>query len=78
MTDTKTKRNKQAAPSKLAAKSEAELIKSLAEKREEIRKFRFGSAGSKVKNVKTGRTLRKEVAQMLTELNARKLAAVQK
>lgn len=69
MTDTK---NKPKNTSKLAAKSEAELIKAVDSKREELRKFRFESSGSKVKNVKTGKALRREIAQNLTELNARR------
>lgn len=54
--------------------SQAELIKETANKREELRKFRFGSTGSKVKDVKLGRTIRKDIARMLTELNSRKIA----
>lgn len=54
--------------------SQAELVKEVANKREELRKFRFGSTGSKVKNVKLGRTVRKDIARFMTELNARKIA----
>jgi ribosomal protein L29 len=53
-------------------KSEKELIKELADKREALLKFRFGASGSKSKNVKEGRQLRKEIAQILTALNANK------
>jgi ribosomal protein L29 len=49
-----------------------DLNKLIAEKREAIRNFRFGSTGSKTKNVKLGRTLRKEIAQIMTELTLRK------
>lgn len=51
--------------------TEQDLNKILSEKREALRNFRFGGAGAKVKNVKEGRTIRKEIAQILTELNSR-------
>ncbi len=54
-------------------KTIADLRKLIAEKREGIRAFRFGSTGSKTKNVKLGRTLRKEIAQIMTELSMRKI-----
>ena len=43
-------------------------------KREELRGLRFSSAGSKNRNVKLTRELRKEVARALTEANAQKAA----
>jgi ribosomal protein L29 len=55
-------------------KTIADLNKLIAEKREAIRGFRFGSTGSKTKNVKLGRSLRKEVAQIMTELSLRRMA----
>ena len=48
---------------------QANLEKLLAEKREEMRISRFGISGSKVKNVKEGMKLRKDIARILTELN---------
>ena len=51
----------------------AELAKLLSEKRKALRLFRFGIAGSKAKNVKEGRNLKKEIARILTEINARSL-----
>ncbi len=51
--------------------TEQDLNKLLNEKREALRGFRFTGAGGKVKNVKEGRTIRKEIAQILTELNSR-------
>ncbi len=51
--------------------SVTDLNKLVANKREELRALRFSVAGSKNRNVKQGRTLRKEVARALTELNAR-------
>ena len=49
-------------------KTVPELENLLAEKREALRKFRFGIAGSKNRNVKEGKNLRKEIAQILTEI----------
>ena len=51
--------------------SESDMIKLLAEKREALRLFRFGVAGSKVKNVKEGAALKKEIARILTEVSLR-------
>lgn len=52
-----------------------ELHKIVADKREALRVFRFGGAGSRARNVREGRGLRKEIAQILTEIRARELAA---
>ena len=54
-------------------KSNKDLIKTLNEKREVLRKFRFGISGSKTRDVKEGKNTRKEVARILTELNSREL-----
>lgn len=51
-----------------------DLKKMVAEKREALRSFRFGISGSKVKNVKEGRNIKKETARILTEINSRKEA----
>lgn len=50
-------------------KSDSELHRILAEKREELRKLRFGVAGSKSRDTKKGKNVRKEIARVLTELN---------
>jgi ribosomal protein L29 len=55
-------------------KTPQELTKIIAEKREMVRHFRFGSTGSKTKNVKLGRTTRKDIARIMTELSIRKNA----
>lgn len=55
-------------------KSEADIRKLITQKREALRAFRFGEAGSRTRNVREGRTLRREVAQLLTELRSRQLA----
>jgi ribosomal protein L29 len=48
-----------------------ELTKTLNEKRLSVRQFRFDITGSKVKNIKDGANMRKEVARILTEINKR-------
>lgn len=48
-----------------------DLKKSVIEKREALRAFRFGAAGSRSRNVREGRSLRKDVARLLTELRKR-------
>jgi ribosomal protein L29 len=48
-----------------------DLRKLVAEKREALRRLRFASSGSKNRNVKEARTLHKQVARALTELNKR-------
>jgi ribosomal protein L29 len=52
--------------------TEKDLMKSIAEKRKLLQTFRFGSSGSKTRNVKEGLNLRKDIARMLTELSSRK------
>ena len=47
-----------------------DLVKLLIEKRNALQTFRLGNAGSKTKNVKEGRTIRKEIARIMTNLNA--------
>ncbi|MBX4210991.1 50S ribosomal protein L29 [Candidatus Parcubacteria bacterium] len=54
-----------------AKTSEKELVKILGEKRDALHNFRFGVAGSKVRNVKEGRSLRREIARILTALKLR-------
>lgn len=50
-------------------KSETELKKALAEKREILAKFKFGISGSRTKNVKEGRNTRRDIARIMTALN---------
>ncbi len=57
---------------KLKEKNDNDLRTLLKEKREALRAFRFGVAGAKVKNVKEGKGLRKEIAQILTEFRTRR------
>ncbi len=53
---------------KTTTTSKTDLLKQLAEKREALRLFRFGSTGAKITDVKTGRGLRREIARILTRL----------
>ena len=57
--------------SDLSKKTVEALKKEIMEKKQALRQFRFDLAGSKTRNVKLGQTLRKEVAQLFTELNSR-------
>ncbi len=50
-------------------KTVGDLKKLISEKREALRHFRFGSTHSKTKNVKMGKTLRKEIARIMTEIS---------
>lgn len=53
----------------LTKHSKEDLQKLAAEKREELRALRFSASGSKNRNVKLARTLRKTIARALTALN---------
>jgi len=50
-------------------KQKDELAKALYEKREKLRAFNFGEAGSKTRDVKEGSGLKKDIARIMTELN---------
>ncbi|MFA6430697.1 MAG: 50S ribosomal protein L29 [Candidatus Paceibacterota bacterium] len=50
----------------LIKKTVAELQKLLEEKRKALSDFKFQIAGSKIKNVREGRKIKKEIAQILT------------
>ncbi|MEX0930101.1 MAG: 50S ribosomal protein L29 [Candidatus Paceibacterota bacterium] len=49
--------------------SGSDLVKTLAEKRKDLREFRFNIAGTKTRDVKEGRNLRKDIARIHTALN---------
>jgi ribosomal protein L29 len=57
---------------KLAAKSQKELIKLLTEKKDALQSFKLGNTKSKTKNVKEGRTIRKEIAQIMSIIDSAK------
>ena len=50
-------------------KTASELQTLLLEKQEKLRHFRFDIAGSKVRNVKEGKNLRKTIARIKTKLS---------
>ena len=56
----------------IKTKKETDLHKELSEKRKSLREFRFGVAGSNIKNIKEARNLKRGIARVLTELNSRK------
>lgn len=51
-------------------KNKSDLEKDLNEKLLALRDMRFGTAGSKSKNVKEQKTIKKEIARIKTELNS--------
>ncbi len=53
-------------------KTDADIVSLVQEKREALRAFRFSTAGAGNADAKSVRTAKKEIAQGLTELNARK------
>lgn len=53
----------------LINKTEKELQVMLTEKKEALRVFRFALSGGKVKNLKEGQNLKKEIARIMTLLN---------
>ena len=58
----------------IKTQSTENLLRTVAEKREALRAFRFGGAGSRVRNVREGRNVRREIAQILTEVRSRETA----
>lgn len=56
----------------IAHKTPADLAKLVSDKQEALRVFRFGTTGAKAKNVKESRTIRRDIARILTVLNANK------
>ncbi len=56
----------------LKKKIDKDLRKLLSEKRASLREFKFALSGSKIKDIKKAKNLRKEIARILTELNSRK------
>ena len=55
-----------------------ELRKLIAEKRETLREFRFGGAGSRSRNTREGRNVRKEIARMMTAIRTQEIASKRK
>ena len=61
--------------SDLKTQNVEDMKKEIAEKREALRVFRFGESGSRSRNVREGRSLRRSIARILTELSARTRSA---
>ena len=55
----------------IKAKNDNELVAFLSEKREELRVSRFGTAGSKTRDVRASRKTRRNIARALTEMKLR-------
>jgi ribosomal protein L29 len=55
----------------IKGKNKVDLQKLLSEKRQALHAFRFSIAGSKQKNMKEGRDIRKDIARILTEINSK-------
>lgn len=58
--------------SDIRKKTDSELMELLDLKKQALWKFKLGATGGKTRNVKEGRELRREVAQILTVLSERK------
>src|SRR3989344_2546591 len=57
---------------------DTELEKEVITKQEALRVFRFNESGSRTRNVREGRNLRREIAKILTELVTRSVASRKK
>lgn len=57
---------------------DADLEKEAVTKQEALRVFRFNESGSRTRNVREGRNLRREIARVLTELVSRTIASREK
>ena len=60
--------------SELQQKTITDIVAYVKEKQEELRKFRFGTAGSGMRNSHALRNLRHDIARALTELRHREKA----
>jgi ribosomal protein L29 len=56
----------------LKKKTKAEMEKMLEEKKVALNAFKFGIAGGKTKNVREGRNIKKDIAQIITVLKDNK------
>ncbi len=62
----------------LIKKTDKELKEMLAEKREVVRTFRFGMAGSATRDTKAGKNAKRDVARIMTEMTRRKNSTAKK
>lgn len=58
--------------SELDTKNNSELLKTLSEKRKSLDAFYTSINGSKTRNVREGRGIRKEIARILTSISLKK------
>ena len=63
---------------KLKEHTVEQLHQEVGDLREKIRTIRFGGAGSRTRNVRERRGVRRDVARALTELRARDIASLPK
>lgn len=63
---------KESSFTKLAGKTQKDLLRLLVEKKDALQSFRLGNTRSKTKNVKEGRTTRKEIAQIMSIIDSAK------
>ncbi|HET8581417.1 MAG TPA: 50S ribosomal protein L29 [Candidatus Paceibacterota bacterium] len=56
----------------IKTKNDSDLVKLITDERESLRTFRFSEAGSRTKNVKAAREMKKTVARAMTELASRR------
>jgi ribosomal protein L29 len=54
--------------SDIKTKTKQDLEMMIKDKREDLKNFRFGISGSRVKNVKEARTIKKDIARAMTLL----------
>ncbi|TSC54802.1 MAG: hypothetical protein LiPW30_268 [Parcubacteria group bacterium LiPW_30] len=62
----------------LKTKKDEDLKKLLVEKQDALRAFRLGLSGSKIKNVKEGAEIKKDIARIMTEVSSRRIAVIAK
>lgn len=55
----------------IITKTKADLMKLLNDKKESLRVSRFGTSGSKNKNVKETKELKRDIARILTIINSK-------
>ncbi len=58
----------------LKTKKDEDVKKLLVEKQDALRAFRLGLSGSKIKNVKEGAEIKKDIARIMTEISSRRIA----
>ena len=63
------KTDKQMKMTDIKKKTAEDLKRLVSEKKEELRSFRFGLSGSKVKNIKEAKNTKKDIARILTVLS---------